>query len=93
MRLSNRKALSQYGRVLDCSSRSRPQTGARNDDSSVTLTCGGDKPDWGGILFKSGTKERQHIVATEPHGQVSVYTLVALGNWSSDHKNPPVAEH
>lgn len=87
-----RKALSKYGRVLDCSDRSRPQEGAMNNDSSKTLTCGDDKPEQGGILFKLGTKERLHIVSIEPHGEGSVYTLVALGNWSRDHKNQPASE-
>jgi hypothetical protein len=51
-----------------------------------TLTCGDDKPEKGGMLLKSGTKEKQHIVAIQPNGQGSLYQLIALGNWSSGNK-------
>lgn len=82
-----KKALSKYGKVLDCSNPSPVQSDAETRDSSKTLTCGDDKPEKGGMLFKSGTKEKQHIVAIQPNGQGSLYQLVALSNWSSDDKN------
>jgi hypothetical protein len=36
------------------------------------------------MLFKSGTKEKQHLVSIKPNGKGSSYELVAFGNWSSD---------
>jgi hypothetical protein len=82
-----RKALSKYGKVLDCSHPSPASSDAEGKDSSKILTCGDDKPEKGGMLFKSGTKEKQHIVAIQPSGQGSLYQLVGLSNWSSDDKN------
>ena len=82
-----KKALSKYGKVLDCSHPSPVQPDAKADDSSKTLTCGDDKPEKGGMLFKSGTKEKQHIVAVQPSGQGSLYQLIALGNWNGNRAN------
>lgn len=82
-----KKALSKYGKVLDCSNPPPVQSNAETKDSSKILTCGDDKPEKGGMLFKSGTKERQHIVAIQPNGTGSFYQLVALGNWKNDDKN------
>jgi len=76
-----RKALAKYGKVLDCT---HPPASADADKESDKLTCGNDKADVGGFLFKSGTKEKQHIVNVKPNGSGSTYDLVALGNWSSD---------
>ncbi len=82
-----KKALSKYGRVLDCSKASPSQSDAEKRDSSKALSCGDDQPEKGGMLFKSGTKEKQHIVAVEPNGQGALYQLVALVNWSSEDRN------
>jgi len=76
-----KKALSKYGKVLDCT---HPPAASDSDKNSNALTCGDDKPDAGGMLFKAGTKEKQHIVSIKPNGNGSAYDLVALGNWSSD---------
>jgi hypothetical protein len=76
-----KKALAQYGKVLDCT---RPPVSSNADKNTKELTCGDDKPDAGGMLFKSGTKEKQHIVSIKPNAKGSSYDLVALGNWSSD---------
>ncbi|MGE5326252.1 MAG: hypothetical protein ACM3NO_04380, partial [Deltaproteobacteria bacterium] len=72
-----KKALSKYGKVLDCSNAS---PGQREADDSGALTCGDDKPDKGEMLFKAGTKERQHIVSVQPKGQGAYYQLIALDN-------------
>lgn len=77
-----RKALSKYGDVLDCSKPAVAES-AKKDDSSKRLTCDEDKPEKGGLLYKAGTKERQHIVAIQAKGQGSVYQLVNLGSWGS----------
>jgi len=79
-----KKALAKYGKVLDCSNPTPESDASKNDD---ILTCGDDKPEQGGMLFKSGTKEKQHIVGIEPHGQGTVYQLVALGHWKNSDKN------
>jgi hypothetical protein len=79
-----RKALSKYGKVLDCSNPSPLQSGEEKTDSSKVLTCGDDKPEKGGMLFKSGTKAKQHIVAIQPNEQGSLYQLIAIANWRSD---------
>jgi len=83
-----KKALAKYGKVLDCSNPPPGQPDTEKKDSSKTLTCGSDKPEKGGLLFKSGTKEIQHIAAIQPNGQGSLYQLVALGSWDSDAKSP-----
>jgi hypothetical protein len=72
-----RKALGKYGPVIDCSS--GVPTPAGSD-----LTCDEIKPEEGKTILKVGTKEKQHIVAVEPHGQGSVYTLAAVGDWKRD---------
>ena len=82
-----KKALSKYGKVLDCSNPSPTQSGTAKDDSSNKLSCGDDKPDKGGMLFKSGTKQRQHLVAIQSNGQGSLYQIVALGQWSREDAN------
>jgi len=79
-----KKALAKYGKVLDCTHASATSGASANKKDSSTLTCGDDKPDPGGLLFKAGSKEKQHIVSVKPNGSGSSYDLVALGNWSSD---------
>ena len=70
------RALARYGTVLDCTSASRPQQG--KDENSEKLTCGDDKPDTGGMLFKAGTKEKQHIVGVQPNGTGAVFQLLYI---------------
>jgi len=76
-----KKALAKYGKVLDCTN---PPPASDSGKDSNALTCGDDKPDAGGLLFKAGTKDKQHIVGIKPYGNGTTYDLVALGNWSSD---------
>jgi len=45
-----------------------------------------DKPEKGGMLFKAGTKERQHIVGIQPNGHGSFYQLVYLAAWGNDEE-------
>jgi len=77
-----KKALAKYGKVLDCSN--PPASSDNNKKDSNALTCGDDRPDPGGMLFKAGSKEKQHLVSIKPNANGSTYDLVALGNWSSD---------
>jgi len=64
-----RKALAKYGPVLDCSN---PPATPAGKDHAATLTCGDDKPDPGGQLFKAGSKEKQHLVSVKPSGSARV---------------------
>lgn len=69
-----KKALKKYGAVLDCTN-GAPADAAK-DESSKALTCGDDKPEKGGMLFKAGTDKKQHIVGVEPNGKGTVFQLV-----------------
>lgn len=77
-----KKHLSKYGKVLDCSHPS-PNDSASKDDKSNVLTCGDDKADPGGLLFKAGTKSDQHIVSLQPNpsGKGTLFDLVHLAHW------------
>lgn len=79
-----KKALAKYGKVLDCSNPPPPSSDGGKKSSSTALACDDDTADKGGMLFKSATKERQHIVAIQPNGKGSLYQLIALGSWGSD---------
>jgi hypothetical protein len=67
-------ALTKYGTVLDCANAARPPQA--KDEKSEELTCGGDKPETGGMLFKAGTNEKQHIVGIQPKGNGAVFQLL-----------------
>jgi hypothetical protein len=73
-----KKALKKYGAVLDCTN-GAPADAAK-DESSKALTCGDDKPEKGGMLFKAGTDKKQHIVGVEPNGKGTIFQLVYV--WS-----------
>lgn len=68
------RALAKYGTVLDCTNAARPQHA--KDENSEMLTCDDDKPETGGMLFKAGTKEKQHIVGIQPNGTGAVFRLL-----------------
>jgi hypothetical protein len=68
------KALARYGTVLDCTNTAQLQQ--PKDEKSEKLTCGDDKPETGGILFKAGTNEKQHIVGVQPKGNGAVFQLL-----------------
>jgi hypothetical protein len=67
------KALAKYGKVLNCTN-GRADAEPKND--SRDLSCGDDKPNKDGMLFKSGSKEKQHIVAIQPYGKGTTFALV-----------------
>jgi hypothetical protein len=69
-----KKALGKYGRVLDCRNGGTGDVG--KDESSKALTCGDDKPEKGGMLFKAGTEKKQHLVGVQPNGRGSVFQLI-----------------
>jgi hypothetical protein len=69
-----KKALGKYGTVLNCSNAS--PSAKDKDESSNKLTCDDDKPEKGGLVFKAGTKEKQHVVAIQADGKGSLFQLV-----------------
>jgi hypothetical protein len=71
-----KKALAKYGKVLDCTNRQTAE-----DNHSKALTCDNDKPEKGAMIFKAGTKEKQHIV----DGQVA---LLSRRQWQEPLQNP-----
>jgi hypothetical protein len=82
------KALSKYGNVLNCSDPSKTASDKDKGDASKKLTCGDDKPDAGGMLFKAGSKEKQHIVGVKPNGTGSSFQLLYLEARTDDEKTP-----
>jgi len=81
-----RKALGKYGKVLDCSNPPPRDADAEKNAAPKSLTCDDDKPDKGGLVFKSGTEDKQHIVAIQPNGHGSLYQLVYLAKWENKEK-------
>jgi len=69
-----RKALSKYGKVLNCSDTT--EAAAQKDKPSNGLDCDSDHTEKGEIVLKSGTKEMQHIASVKANGSGSVYDLV-----------------
>jgi hypothetical protein len=79
-----KKALSRYGAVLNCSDRS-PKANAKDTSASPTkLDCGDDHPEKGGLLFKAGSREKQHLVGIQPNGQGSIFQLVYVETRGDD---------
>ena len=75
-----RKALSKYGKVLNCSDP------AEKNKSSDGLDCESDHADKDETVLKSGKKDAKHIVSIKSNGSGSVYDLVyveAKGSLSS----------
>jgi hypothetical protein len=77
-----RKALSKYGKVLNCSDTA--EAAAPKDKSSNELDCDSDHAEKGEIVLKSGTKEMQHIASVKANGSGSVYDLVFVEAKGSD---------
>ena len=80
------KALAKYGTVLNCTDPSKSTTDKNKSASPKQLDCGDDKPDAGGMLFKAGTKEKQHIVGVKPNGQGTVFQLLYIEARGSDEE-------
>jgi hypothetical protein len=81
-----KKALAKYGTVLNCTDPSKATSDKDKSNSPKQLDCGDDKPDAGGMLFKAGTKEKQHIVGIDPKGQVTVFQLLYIEARGSDEE-------
>jgi hypothetical protein len=85
-----RKALAKYGTVLNCSDPSQKGTAKDKERSSNKLECEDDKPEKGGMLFKAGTKEKQHVVAIQPNGHGSLFQMVYLEARGDDKDKKPI---
>lgn len=81
-----KKALAKYGTVLDCGADLSKASEKGESKESNKLTCEDDKPDPGGMEFKAGTKEKQHVVGIQPNGSGSVFQLVYVESPDSDKK-------
>jgi hypothetical protein len=81
------KALAKYGTVLNCNDASKAQSDKDKNESGKKLTCGDDHPDPGGMLFKVGSKEKQHLVSVKPNGTGCIFHIVYL-EARSDEKTP-----
>lgn len=76
--------LQKYGHVLECHTRHLDvDTDMKGSDhGSPELTCEGTSGD--NIELKVGTKENQHIVAVEPEGKGSSFSLVYVRTHGKD---------
>ncbi len=85
-----KKALAKYGSVLNCSDPSQKAGAKEQAGSSNKLECEDDKPEKGELLFKAGTKEKQHIVAIQPNGQGSRFQMVYVEARGDDKDKKPI---
>ena len=76
--------LTKYGSVLVCHTAGFDMNAdvKRNDGSSHELTCQGDHGH--NVELKVGTRENQHIVAIEPSGRGSNFSLVHVRTHGKD---------
>jgi hypothetical protein len=79
-----KKALAKFRTVLDCGMACPPASDRGKSGSSKELACANDKPEPGTMMFKAGTKEKQHAVAIQPNGRGSVFQLVSVESPDSD---------
>ncbi len=83
-----RKALAKYGKVLDCTN--APALTQEQKDANQqtnTLACDDDHAKNGGVIYKSGTLDSQHIVSIEPGaGVATVYDVVNLSTKGLNNK-------
>ncbi len=81
------KALGKYGTVLNCSGGSKAQGDKDKSNNPNKLTCDDDHADAGELVFKAGTKEKQHLVSVKPNGAGCTFNLLYI-EARSDDKTP-----
>jgi hypothetical protein len=81
------KALGKYGTVLNCSNSSKAQSDKDKSNNSNKLICDDDHGDAGELVFKAGTKEKQHLVSVKPNGTGCTFNLLYI-EARSDDKTP-----
>jgi hypothetical protein len=76
--------LRKYGNVLECHTSHHGDYNANiNHDSSAQLKCSGDNS--GNVVeLKVGTEGNQHVVALEPQGKGTDFTLVYVHTHNKD---------
>ena len=82
------KALGKYGTVLNCSNGVKTDSDKDKKSSSTKLSCEDDKPEAGGLLFKAGSKEKQHIVGVTPEGKGCTFQLIYIEARDDSDKTP-----
>jgi hypothetical protein len=81
------KALGKYGTVLNCSGVSKAPDDKDKHNTSSKLTCDDDHADAGEMVFKAGTKEKQHLVSVKANGTGCIFNLLYI-EARSDDKTP-----
>ncbi len=84
------KALAKYGKVLNCSAASDARDDKEKSRAANQIHCDDERPEKGGMLFKAGTKERQHIVGIQANGQGSLFQLVYVEARGGDKDKEPI---
>jgi hypothetical protein len=70
-----KEALAKYGTVVECSEKAHDNRKAEPEDK---LTCDADESGKNNLVYKVGTENNQRIVAIEPHGHGTRFSLVRL---------------
>jgi hypothetical protein len=81
------KALGKYGNVLNCSGVQKASADKDKSNTSNKLTCDDDHAEAGELVFKAGTKEKQHLVSVKPNGTGCTFSLLYI-EARSDDKTP-----
>jgi hypothetical protein len=71
-----RRALSKYGDVLECNDADDRKRNSESSADSDAVTCDPDEPGRHSVVYKVGTEKNQRIVAIEPHGKGTRFSLV-----------------
>ena len=84
-----RKALEKYGKITSCPD-AAAKVSEKQKNKNKDLSCDDDdSPEPGEVEFKAGTKESQHIVAIEPNGAGTSFSLLYVeAKGSASDKEP-----
>ena len=82
-----RKALTNYGKVLDCSASSQVTSEKKKGASSNELGCEDEHPESGELVLKAGSKQEEHVVGIKVSGGITLFQLVYVMTRGSDSEN------
>jgi hypothetical protein len=86
-----RKALEKYGKVTTCPDSSAKADKQNHNNKNKDLSCDDDDSlEPGKVEFKAGTKESQHLVAIEPKGAGTAFSLLYVEAKGSDSDKEPI---
>jgi hypothetical protein len=71
-----KKALSKYGKVLECSEGDVEIESLSTSAGEGDLKCDAGNPEEHSVVYKVGTEANQRIVAIKPHGSGTQFSLV-----------------